>query len=263
VTEDLENRIRAWLQEEGYKFELKVAGAFHEAGFQITVSEFALDTKSGEPREIDVLATRSTFLTPANIFDLSFVIECRYSGKYPWIVFKSTSNEHIGVFADFFYRFATELGHIALLEMSSLDDAQNSRLFSLPSKMGHGVTAAFQKGNDVANNAMTKVCDAAAALIGQAEAGAGRCAILFPVLMLQGRIFECEITDEADIQLAEVKRSTVLWRRPTTKSSIVPVDLVTEGEVVRFTEEKFTQCEALKPLIENGLPKTSGHAVLA
>jgi len=92
VAEDIEEQIRTWLREEGYRFELTVARAFREAGFQITVSDFAIDTKSGQPREIDVIATHSTFLTPADIFHLSFAIECKFTGKKPWIVFKSGSD---------------------------------------------------------------------------------------------------------------------------------------------------------------------------
>ncbi len=168
-----------------------------------------------------------------------------------------------GKFTEFLHRFATELGQTALLEMSSIDEAHNTKLFELPAQMGHGVTAALRKNNDIAYNAITQICDAAAALIRHAETSASRCTIIFPVVMLQGRIFECEITEKADIRLVEVKRSTVFWRRPTAKSSTVPVDLVSEVEVVRFAQEKFAQCEALKPLIESGLPTTSGRAVLA
>jgi Holliday junction resolvase-like predicted endonuclease len=85
--EKMEDKIRAWLATQGYRFELVVARAFQKAGFRVTVSEFRRDPDTGEPREIDVVATHTGFLPHDELFDLNFVIECKHSRSNPWVVF--------------------------------------------------------------------------------------------------------------------------------------------------------------------------------
>ena len=141
-TENIEDKIRSWLGTQGYPFELVVARAFQRAGFSVTVSEFSRDPETEKPREIDVVATHTSLLTPARLFDLNFVIECKHTADNPWIVFRTADGIKPTKTTEFLYRFATKIGHVALLEMSIGNQAQATGLFSLPQSMAHGVKRA-------------------------------------------------------------------------------------------------------------------------
>jgi hypothetical protein len=268
-TESIEDKIRSWLETQGSRFELIVARAFQRAGFSVAVSEFRRDPDTGIPREIDVIATHTSLLTPGRLFDLNFVIECKHSRNYPWIVFQTPNGIKPTETDKFLCRFATNIGHVALLEMSTGNQAQASGLFSLPQRMAHGVRCAFEekkaaeKKADRAYEAVTQVCSGAAALIADKQTSLSPCAIAFPVVIIQGRLFECTIRDTTELDLAEVTRATLFWSRPTAQSSQVPVELLTDATVEDYATQRFQQCEALRPTIENGLPKTSGLDVVS
>ena len=56
MTEDLVQKIRNWLDTQGYPLEMKVARCFQKAGFRVSSSEYYLDPDERKPREIDVIA---------------------------------------------------------------------------------------------------------------------------------------------------------------------------------------------------------------
>lgn len=253
---DIEQKIRSWLAEHGYRFELTVARAFQRAGFSVTLSDFVHDPESGEPREIDVIATHTSFLTRTHLFDVTFVIECKYSRDKPWIVFVGADDIEMTDTPRFLGRFGTKVGRVALLELSIGSEAEQTGLFALPRKMGHGVRRAFEEKTDLAYDAVTKVCSGAAGLIAKKEGSFNGSAIAFPIVILQGQIFECGISETTEIELMEVKQTTIFWRRPVANHSTVPVEILTESALQDFANAKFKQCEALRPIIENGLPKT-------
>lgn len=260
MPESIEDGIRKWLTEKGYRFELIAARAFKAAGFDIRVSPYVRDPDSKNLREVDLIATHTSFLTPACLFDLSFVVECKYSAN-PWIVFRSPGEIHLGETFRFLNRISTSLGSFALLEMGTMDDKSSLRLLELNPKLGHGVRAMTEKADrDPAYEAMMQVCAAAAGMAAETEEAYRRPSIIFPVVAVQGRLFECCITDSLQLNLEEVQRATVVWTRPTAKSDTVFIDLVTEASLGQYATEKFNQCEALRRTIEKGLDRTRERA---
>jgi len=256
MPESVEDKIRTWLAGHGYRFELIVARAFQRAGFSVTVSEFACDPESGEPREIDVVATHTSFLTRADLFDVTFIIECKHSRDKPWIIFVGGDDIDVTKTTELLYRFATKASRIALLEMSIGEEARQTGLFALPRKMGHGVRRAFEEKTDLAYDAVTKVCAGAAGFTAEKENKMNKFGIVFPVVIIQGQMFECGINEATEIELNEVKQATIFWRRPIADRSIVPVELLTEDVLADFANAKFKQCEALRKIVEGGLPQT-------
>jgi len=86
---ELEIKIVNWLESQGYPLEMIVALAFEKAGISVSSSEYYEDPGSGEPREIDVSASRRYLIGKHNLFDTSCQIECKLSRDKPWIVFTS------------------------------------------------------------------------------------------------------------------------------------------------------------------------------
>jgi hypothetical protein len=55
---DLEGRIKAWLEKQGYPFEMRVAREFKRAGFMVETSTYYKDAEGSKFREIDIVASR-------------------------------------------------------------------------------------------------------------------------------------------------------------------------------------------------------------
>ncbi len=84
---DLKVKVADWLKKEGYPLEMKVADIFRRNGFGVDQSSYFIDPETGKMREMDVIATAIDKYT-SNI-NISWVIECKSSKKYPWILFTS------------------------------------------------------------------------------------------------------------------------------------------------------------------------------
>ncbi len=83
----LVEKVRGWLETQGYPLELTTARKFRRNGAEVQVGQFYTDPDTGEAREIDVIATfRATHnagLGPRS----SFVVECKRSVHQPWVMF--------------------------------------------------------------------------------------------------------------------------------------------------------------------------------
>jgi len=151
---------------------------------------------------------------------------------------------------------------MALLEMASNDEAERAGLFAVPDRLGHGVKRAFDDKHDAAYEAVTKVCDASAALVSTPRTKVVlSSAVVFPVVVIEGKLFESSLDNSSSVTLKEVTRSTLYWKRPTAQSTRVPIDLVTSEGLADYVKQKHEQCELMRPIIENGLPKASSLSI--
>lgn len=87
----LEEKLRAWLAEQGYPLEMKVAKAFQDAGFIVTQSSYYSDPETATQREIDVVAESGGEWVDYFLLDVQFAISCKNTVKRPWIVFSAES----------------------------------------------------------------------------------------------------------------------------------------------------------------------------
>ncbi|ASZ14131.1 hypothetical protein KTO58_03345 [Chitinophaga pendula] len=56
---DLKNKVKEWLDKQGYPLEMYVAAAFQESGFKIAQSVMYVDPDSKTPREVDLVAHKT------------------------------------------------------------------------------------------------------------------------------------------------------------------------------------------------------------
>jgi hypothetical protein len=91
---DLSTKVRDWLVKHGLVFELTVARAFEEQGFDVDVGVYFEDQEGRETtwREVDVVATLNRDArSPLHGQAISFVIECKQSREKPWVLVNSTT----------------------------------------------------------------------------------------------------------------------------------------------------------------------------
>src|ERR1039457_5057306 len=85
---ELENKVRAWLDEQGYPLEMRVACAFRRAGFRIRQYDYCRDPTTNAQREIDVVAHIDREIE-RRLVRVQFMIECKLSRSKPSLMFCS------------------------------------------------------------------------------------------------------------------------------------------------------------------------------
>jgi len=80
----IEVRLQEWLEKEGYPLEFRAAAAFRRAGFNVVRGWYVDGEPGGKRREIDLLAMDRA---PGCQIGVDVVVECKWSGDKPWVVF--------------------------------------------------------------------------------------------------------------------------------------------------------------------------------
>jgi hypothetical protein len=83
----LVEKVRDWLQSEGYPLEFRTAHAFRAEGFYPRQGVYVRETKTSPPREIDVLAELKFESEHKVDFQINLVVECKWTRDKPWVVF--------------------------------------------------------------------------------------------------------------------------------------------------------------------------------
>jgi hypothetical protein len=89
MSNDLEVRIKSWLNKQGFPLEMEVAAMAREAGFNVSQSECYLDPETNVPREIDLILSKGAFTDGDGVGHLSYslYVECKSSKDKPWLLF--------------------------------------------------------------------------------------------------------------------------------------------------------------------------------
>src|SRR5687768_5081574 len=86
MADELGRQVIEWLKASGYPLEMHVGRVFRRMEVPVWQSPLYEDPKTGEPREIDVVATGAVHLEHW-VVRLQFVVECKSSKEAPWVVF--------------------------------------------------------------------------------------------------------------------------------------------------------------------------------
>jgi len=207
---ELEDKVRVWLDEQGYPLEMRVACAFRRAGFRVTQSDYYCDPTTKAQREIDVVAYIDCEIEE-RVVRIQFMVECKMSRSKPWLMFCSP-DIRLAPQARVAQRTASSFASAALNGLARRKEIQDLELFSITEPPAYGATQAFTTGSDVVYSALTSVGAAATA---EAKEGSQLVyLILFPVVVVEGKLFSCTLKDDASISVTESNRGTLLWRNP-------------------------------------------------
>ncbi|MFX0200815.1 MAG: hypothetical protein ACFFCW_32240 [Candidatus Hodarchaeota archaeon] len=241
MTEDLINKVRKWLDTQGYPLEMKVARSFQNAGFRVSSSEYYLDPDEKKPREIDVIASMDTMLA-GKTFQLAFAVECKSSKGSPWVCFQGDSKQQRDSSIGFIARQATIQGRDLLMEVSCNPDTTTNRLFELPENHAYGVTNALKNKIDLPYQAILGAQKAANALVSHYDRiqalpnPVHTVCIAFPLVVADTSIFSCVLGHEGSIDLKEVSSHTILRTGFDTYYSIV--EIVAASSLETFIDAK-------------------------
>jgi len=260
ATGELQGKIRAWLDEQGYPLEMRVARTFRRAGFRVLQSDYYRDSETEAFRELDVVASLDHRIDDLHL-RIQFIIECKSSRSKPWLMFCSR-DATLAPTARVVQRTASKVGSKALTRLAQRKEIQELALFQIVEPPAYGATQAFTTGSDIVYSALTGVGNAVSARARELDnlrSSRNRfCIILFPVVVVEGRLFSCVLENDASIAIAEAQRGTLLWRNPVAGEPHTIVSILTERAVRDFADCSIDGARKLfklgKSEFENAFP---------
>lgn len=249
--EDLNSKLAKWLKEQGYPLEMTVARTFTKVGFHIIQSEYYDDPETGKPREIDVSASIQKSMNKF-MGRVGFCVECKLAKDKPWIIFTSLERQ-LADPARIVQRAASSLGHVLLDRLHTRKDIQDLPMFRIPERSGYGLTQAFTDKEDIPYSAVMAAAKAALALAKRVDAAYVNsiCEILFPVVVIDGKLFECYLDRAGEVVTSEIKSGTLVWRGQVIGMPHTIVHIVTLPAIDSFVQEARETSVALLKVCES------------
>lgn len=234
---DFPGRVSAWLENQGYPLEMRVAAAFSQSGFRVIQADYYADPESGAQREIDVVASQQRDVHGV-LFRVSFVVECKLSRDKPWVLFSAPA-QRLSDRARVAQRASSDNGADLLDEICKREDVQALELFQIGERSAYGVTQAFTTGSDVTFSALlgaTKAASAEAEASNRASVQQGwTCEIIFPVIVIDGALFEYYLAKDDGPLLGRIADGVLAWRNPIARMPHTFVHIVTRDALDQFT----------------------------
>lgn len=269
-------KILKWLDSQGYPLEIEVAQMFEKHGFNISISDYYQDYESGDYREIDVTASRSSDYKFDSILRVFWRVECKTSKDKPWVVFLSNSNDlnaihipPIGLITTDEYENYLVGKHVMPKFGSIIDELDILN----PIKSGHGLRRVFIKekeskedsdsGQDVAYKAMMSSVKASFAKVlnppKQDEELLAKnfiskknyWTIALPNIVIEGKLFEYSKDSSGNVQLEEVEYSVVKWKGNNPINATPYVYVVTKDALEKFVEKAKKITDVLIEIAES------------
>lgn len=235
--EEFTKKIKGWLESQGYPLEMQVSLAFKQSGFSVRQSNFYADPETGESREIDVIATTEDISCTKYV---SYVIECKVSRDKPWILF--TSENLFEGWNIFFTRaILTEQAKNILID-ATFKRIDNPKFGWLREKLhaGYGLTQAFTSGRDITHEAiMSAAKGAIARKVEIDKIMGGVFEVIFPVIIIDGRLFECFVDNSCSVQIREIEEGILFSPRSIGGTLTSCIRLVTIKGLPEFARKAY------------------------
>jgi hypothetical protein len=250
---ELEEKIDKWINENGYPLEMYTARFFQQIDYIVNQSEIYDDPESGKPREIDVVAYKNRYRNGYQNADegesgatitTGCCIECKTSHDKPWIIF--SNDNPFGQTFSFFFQ-STKFG----CQFHNSIDGQSEKFSQVhglnsiyPAHCGYAITQAFTNGADVPYQAVFSAVKATIATVQNQSLihpfwGAAL-PFYFPIVVLDGRLFDCYLNDENNTEIVEIDYGTLWWNIPLPGHSPIVVQIYTKkglGKISSWLEK--------------------------
>lgn len=248
----LNEKVQEWLLRQGYPLEMKVARALQKYGFEVRQSHYYKDIHSNEHREIDILAMKTDLLGYAEI---AFLIECKTSKK-PWVLF--TSENTISGYNRLFSLGITSDSIKQLLCEESSNHLYKLPLFKKNGRVAYGATVAFSNGYDMAFQAA--MSSTKAAISRKKENQSADLQIAFPVIVVDGPMFESYLSNDNKMLLREISESYLFYHNHLEQEPATCVWVVKSDHLESFCSSAVEHSKLLLDIIEPVIKKNKKYA---
>jgi hypothetical protein len=278
---------------------MRVARAFREAGFDVSQFEHYIDQESQDVRPIDIVASLSKNIENSRV-TIKFFIECKYTRSKPWVILITSERFNKYAFYSRILRgshpsnwekvdsvqgrlvarillavekenlnldpFLIEKGAYIVRE-SLIDDPDPKR-----KDVAYEATVQVSKSVEAHDIESEKIFKGAVETFEDYRDPDARIVpefklflnIAFPVVVINGELFESCLGKDNQLQVAQIKNGIVLvpYRRketdPHAQVTLSPVTIVTEQALENYvklvheaSENLLSQVKAIQDLIEH------------
>lgn len=259
---ELEAKIKGWLEKEGYPLEMRVAHAFKKAGFTVEMSSYYKDHEENKYREIDVVATKVGWADKEQqiFFEVRYTCECKHSIDKPWVLFQGTTDSHESLKDEIACKHANYAGHVALLALSLDEVTKKNGLVRLLDCPGNGLTRALGTQCDSTYKAVMSAGKAASSLSRRTDEQYNKSSIRFiqlyyPLVVTTGRLFRCQLSEDlAEVSLDEIREGSLRFMNPSIGEDSSIIEVVTEAGLQDFLTRRSHWASELLAHIETGIP---------
>jgi hypothetical protein len=244
---DIQAKLQAWLDQEGYPLEFATAAVFRRHGFIVRQGTYVRVDSDEKAREIDVVAYMDA--EGEALVRAYHVVECKWSRDKPWVVF--TGSGSMASAACITQTISSLLGSAILWTQAGLEPLHRMSLFETPRRAGFNGRQAFSKGNDEFYNSMKSVSSLSTFLVqnyDNAQRARGTlptCAIIaFPVIVIDGRLFEAYFDSTGNnLKLGESNCLRCHWKGAPAWSLHATIDIVTFDYLDTFVEKRKNEVQ--------------------
>jgi len=268
MKDELPGKIAKWLKVQGYPLEMTVAAALRKDNFYTNQGFYYSDPETNTSREIDIIATKTDAF---GLFQVEFVVECKSSLDKPWVLFTSDSNE-LG--KNIFQNYAMlsnladkKLRHKLFTGVTDKNkENDKASILSLPwlkqQSQAYGVAAAFSSGSsdDPAYKAIMSALKAALYLNrSQEENNPYSLRFVFPIVVLDGRLFEAFLSSDGKTVIREVKEGFVSYFKTIAGFPCCAVHLITADKLTSFCREAMEAANQIEVLLKSDIEEMSNN----
>jgi len=260
---DLQKKVASWLSTEGYPTEFQTASIFRRHGFRVFQGHHVRNADDGTPREIDVLAHMDHAIAERPLIRCEFVVECKWSGKKPWVMFASKS-ARMAASACISQTISSTFGTAVMWHLAGDAECKNMAIFRTPTEPGFGGRQAFSKGQDVFYSALNTVTSAATHRMRQYDKlrKPGTlprfCVVTFPIVVVDGELFEATFSEEVGgIQVMPAESARCHWTGAPEWKLHSSIDVVTLRGLHTFLEMRKPQIVRLLELMNDAAREIS------
>lgn len=212
-----------------------------------------------QPREIDVCAMMTNRPSKERLLVRAYnVVECKWAKSKPWVVFTSQNTRMMptAVIAQTLGSYSAEAamwanaGDKGLAKLQLFGSPEKGAGFSGRQVLTDGSTDRFYdsiRSVVSASNAIVESYD----MRQQAGSFPTACVVAFPVIVIEGDLFEASYSNEnMDMKLTKVRHSRCHWRGSAKSRLLTTVDIVTKDGLQEFAECRASDIKALIEILE-------------
>lgn len=268
MSDDLEVRVRSWLNKQGFPLEMEVASIAKEAGFDVGQSESYLDPQTGEAREIDLILSKGGFTNASDSGYMTYklYVECKSSKDKPWLLFSTLREEEehpelldlMRIMSIEESVIANEFAHKLVVDRAFAGEGGKlfPNLMTQP-MIGYGLTQAFSEAQDTPFKALMSSTKAALALTIREDEMGGHGTpfnLAFPVVVIDVPLFCVSYNSEtSQIHMTEIEIGNLLWKHSLSGRYRFGIYIVTKKALKEFFERCYASAQWLLNLEEEVL----------
>jgi hypothetical protein len=230
--EDLDGKVRQWLEKSGFPLEMRVASALRRTGLEVRQGEYYTDPNDPDKRrEIDVVT--GIHLRRSKDVLVEIAIECKTSPTQPWVVFSKARPRD-------FERWPGK----AVLTSEKARNVQwgMADMLSAGERVGYAIRPAFSKRGDFdhAYEAVSQAVSYGRAVTGNSfvlpDGQRPGWRVVLPCVVVEGQLIEVFLSPKCELQTNFVDLAVLEWRGVPNAAGFTSVIVLNASKVEELAD---------------------------